>query len=104
MIQHIVMLDLPAEADRAELLAIMTGLDDLRGSIAGFVGFMHGENKDFEGMSKDRNYGFICTFMDEATSRDYLVNPDHQALGARLVALCRDGVQGITVIDLAVGT
>lgn len=104
MIKHIVVLDLPEGYDRAELARVMSGLDQLRDVIAGFVYFEHGENKDFEGMSKDRNYGFICTFANEATSRAYIANADHQALGKRLVALCRGGAQGITVIDLAIAT
>lgn len=102
MIKHIVLLDLPDGHDEAELHDILNGLDGLRDSIAGYDHFEHGPNLDFERMSKDRNYGFICTFQSDATSRAYLENAEHQALGARLVMLCRGGVAGITVIDLAI--
>lgn len=101
MIRHIVLLDLPADYDRSELAAIIAGLDDLRGKITGFTHFEHGPNRDFEGMSENCAYGFICHFVDEDTSQVYIVDPDHGALGKRLVNLCSGGVDGITVVDLA---
>ena len=102
MIKHIVLLDLAPDHDGNELSAVMQGLDALQGKISGFVGFSHGPNRDFENMSPDCAYGCICEFMDADTSQAYLVDPDHQALGGRLVALCKGGVAGITVIDLDV--
>ncbi len=101
MIRHIVLLDLPAAHDATALARVMDGLDGLRASIPGFVGFAHGPNMDFEGMSPDCAYAFICDFSDEAASRAYLANADHRALGAELVALCRGGAKGITVVDMA---
>lgn len=101
MMRHIVLLDLPVDYDQGALAEIMDGLDALRAKLPGFVHFEHGVNKDFENMSKDCSYGFICHFADENTSHSYLADPDHQALGQRLVGLCRGGVQGIKVIDLA---
>lgn len=103
MIQHIVLLDLPDGYGADELADIMDGLAALGSEIAGFNGFVHGVNRDFESMSPDCAYGFICQFADQETSMAYLQNAKHQALGARLVGLCRGGVQGITVIDLSVG-
>lgn len=100
MIRHIVLLDLVAGYDPAELAAVMAGLDGLRATIEGFTHFMHGPNRDFEAMSPRVGYGFICHFADEDVSQAYLANPDHKALGARLVPLCTGGVAGITVVDL----
>lgn len=100
MIKHIVTLDLQSDHDPAELAAVMAGLARLRSAIAGFTGFNHGPNRDFEGMSPNCTYGFICDFADEDTSRAYIVHPVHAALGARLVKLCNNGVNGITVVDL----
>ncbi len=104
MIRHIVMLDLPDGHDSDELSAIMTGLDTLRTKVPGFIHFEHGPNRDFEGLSKNRSYGFVCTFDNETASKAYLVDPDHQALGKRLVTLCSGGVEGLTVIDLEVAS
>ncbi|PUB14812.1 Dabb family protein [Yoonia sediminilitoris] len=103
MIKHIVTLDLLPDHDTAELQAVMTGLDELRSQLDGFVGFDHGPNRDFEGMSPGCDYGFICEFANEDTSRAYIVHPVHAALGRRLVALCNGGVTGITVVDLDAG-
>ena len=100
MIRHIVLLDLPSGFDQVELAEIMERLDALRGTISGFAHFEHGVNRDFESMSKDCTYGFICHFADKDSAHRYLVDPDHKALGQRLVSLCRDGVQGIKVIDM----
>ena len=101
MIRHIVLLDLPPNYDRIELAEVMAGINDLQGAIAGFTHFEHGPNKDFEGMSKDCAYSFTCHFDNEDTSREYIVNPGHNALGQRLVNLCNGGVKGITVVDMA---
>ena len=100
MIRHIVLLDLAAGHDAAELADVMAGLDALRGSVAGFLSFSHGPNRDFEGKSPDCAYAFTCDFEDAAVSAAYLADPVHQALGARLVALCSRGADGITVIDM----
>lgn len=100
MIQHIVMLNLPNDHDASELQDVMAGLSALE--IEGFTGFEHGLNKDFEQKSQNYPYGFICTFADEAALERYAQNPDHQALGGRLVALCTGGADGIMVMDLAV--
>lgn len=102
MIRHIVLLDLAADYDRSALAAIMTGLNDLRGAVAGFTGFEHGHNRDFEGMSPKCKYSFMCQFADEAASLAYLVDPTHKTLGQRLVALCQGGASGITVVDMDV--
>ena len=102
MIKHVVMLNLAPDHDPEELNTVMIGLDNLRHSVAGFTHFEHGKNRDFENMSPHCSYLFICHFDGEDTSRAYLVNKDHQALGKRLVGLCKGGVSGVTVVDLEV--
>lgn len=102
MIRHMFLLDLPQTYDRDELAAVMAGLAGLQDQIKGFLAFAHGPNRDLEGMSPDCAYAFTCDFDGPSTSQAYLVNPDHQTLGARLVALCRGGARGITVIDMEV--
>jgi len=102
MIHHVVLLDLPNDYDRIELASVVTGLAELKDQIPGFVHFDHGPNKDFEKMSPNCAYAFVCHFADENTSREWLVNPGHNALGQRLVNMCNGGVDGITVVDMAV--
>lgn len=102
-IQHIVMLNLRADAAGDELADIMSGLAVLRSSVPGFVAFQHGPNYDLEQKSQHYSYGFICSFADKHALQSYAENPHHQALGARLVALCNGGADGIWVADIAVG-
>jgi len=102
MIRHIVLLDLVPGYDAAELAAVMDGLDGLRGQIAGFAGFSHGPNRDYEGKSPGCAYGFVCDIDGPATSKAYLADAGHRALGARLVAMCKGGADGITVVDIEV--
>ncbi len=100
MIQHIVLLSLRSDYPVDELAEVMQGLDNLGAEITGFTGFQHGPNEDFEGKSQGYPYGFVCTFDTSETLQAYAVHPAHQALGARLVALCNDGSDGIMVADL----
>lgn len=100
MIDHIVMLNLAEGHAPAELAAIMDGLLGLVGDMPGLVSVAHGPNIDLEHKSPDYPYGFIVQFTDRAALEAYAVDPRHQALGARLVALCNGGGDGILVIDL----
>ena len=100
MIQHIVMLRLKPDYEGAEFAAVMAGLARL--DIAGFDGFQHGPNHDVENKTPDHPYGFICRFDNLDALNLYASNPTHQALGARLCALCVGGGDGIMVMDLDV--
>lgn len=100
MIRHVVLLSLRDEHDGAELLDVMDGLAGL--TIDGFASFEHGPNRDFECKSQDYPYGFIASFDDAVALSRYAKDPDHLALGARIVALCQGGADGIMVVDIAV--
>ena len=100
MIQHIVLLDLPHGHDANELVAVMRGLANLVGVIDGFTGFTHGPNRDFERKSPGYAYGFNCIFTQASALKAYADNPQHQDLGAQLVALCNGGADGIFVADI----
>ncbi|GAA3860800.1 Dabb family protein [Celeribacter arenosi] len=100
MILHTVLCALRADYDAGELASIMAGLEAL--DIAGFDRFSHGPNIDLEGKSPLYPFGFQCQFTDRAALEAYGANPDHHALGARLVALCANGADGIFVSDLEV--
>ena len=102
MIQHIVFLSLPKTADMNELAEVMAGLNDLVGLVDGFSAFTHGLNIDVEGKSPEAPYGFVCQFENLASLHRYADDPRHQALGARLVALC-GGAEGIKVYDISTG-
>ncbi len=99
MIRHVVMLRLVDGYDPGELSAVMSGLAAL--DLPDFVGFEHGPNRDLENKTPDYPYGFVCSFADEVALQAYAADLGHQALGARLVALCGGG-DGIMVMDLDV--
>jgi len=99
MILHAVYLSLAENADANELSDVMQGLQNLVGKIEGFTGFDHGPNIDVEGKSPEAQYGFHGVYTDRAALDRYANDPRHQALGARLVALC-GGADGIKVYDI----
>ena len=103
MIRHVVLLALSDTAASAELAEVMAGLGDLVGRIKGFETFEHGPNRDLEGKTPGYPYGFVAGFADIAALERYAADPRHQVLGARLVALCAGGAEGILVMDLEVG-
>ncbi len=102
MILHSVYLRLPKGTDRTELDAVMSGLKSLCKSLPGCAGFQHGPNRDFEHKSPDYSYGFVAQFRDRDALATYSDNPDHHALGGRLVAMCEGGADGIMVYDIEV--
>jgi hypothetical protein len=99
MIEHVVMLGLKDASDLSDCRDVMEGLERLTGEIPGFHGLIHGVNIDMEGKSPGYPYGFIARFEDRDALARYADDPRHQALGARLVALC-GGADRITVYDI----
>lgn len=99
MIHHAVYLSLSDAADPSELAEVMKGLSALVGEIEGFTAFAHGPNVDLEGKSPECHYGFHGSYDDRAALDRYARDPRHQALGARLVALC-GGAERIKVYDI----
>ncbi|WP_299652418.1 Dabb family protein [uncultured Tateyamaria sp.] len=100
MIRHCVFLKLKPKADSAKLDKIMLDLEDLVRRLDGCSGFRAGPNRDYEGKTPDYPYGFTLDAENAAALAAYAVDPEHQALGARLVALCQGGADGITVFDI----
>ncbi len=102
MIRHIVLLALTDDHDAEELVTIMDQLAALSAHLPSFTGFEHGPNRDLERKSQQYPYGFVGTFSDQAALEVYANDAQHSALGARLVAMCKGGGDGIMVIDLEV--
>lgn len=100
MIRHCVFLRLGPKTDAAELDKIMLGLEDVVRRLEGCSGFRAGPNRDYEGKSADYPYGFTLDAENAKALAAYAVDPAHQALGARLVALCSGGADGIMVYDI----
>ncbi len=94
------MLRLRPDHDAVELAAVMGGLSAVAERMPGCGGFFHGPNRDFEAKSPSYLYGFTLDFAAEADLQRYASDETHQQLGARLVALCVDGAEGVLVFDL----
>ncbi len=81
---------------------IYEGLAGLQDHHPGFLGIEYGGNVSPEGMDKGHSEGFIINFADAAALNAYLVDDEHLAIGARLVAAAEGGKDGILVFDMEV--
>lgn len=100
MLLHCVFCQIPADADRKELTEIYAVFASLVPRIDGMLSFHGGPNRDYEQKSAAFTEGFVITFRDRAALLAYDGHPDHKAAGGRLVALCTNGYDGITVFDI----
>lgn len=96
------MLRLSPDFNPVVLKDVMAGLMTLQKDLDGFDEFQHGLNRDFEQKSQDYGYGFVCRFADIDALQRYANHPVHKQLGARLVAMCQGGADGIWVADIEV--
>ena len=103
MIRHCVFVKYRADVSRAQRDAIYTELELLIPKIPGMLSVEAGPNVSPEGLGKGFDEGFFAEFNDARVRDAYLVDADHQALGARLVSLAEGGLDGILVFDLDVG-
>lgn len=101
MIRHMVHLRFGNQLTAVNKSALFDGLAALRGHLHGILDFQHRPNISPE---TPVVHGFSDMFwFDFATVTDrdaYLADPDHQAIGARLVAAV-GGLDGILVCDIA---
>ena len=101
MIRHMVTVRFRPDLPATEKAAIYKTLGDLRGHLSGILDY-----RTFANISPEAPVvrGFLDMFwfdFADAASRDaYLIDPAHQAAGARLVAAC-GGVDGLLVCDIA---
>ena len=102
MIRHCVFIKFKSSIGKAERDAIYLDLAALKSRLPGARAFDFGGNVNPEGLGKGYEEGFILD-LDDAAARDaYLVHPDHQAIGARIVEAAEGGPDGIFVFDLDV--
>lgn len=103
MIRHIVLTKFKADTDPAEIAAIYAGLAELVSRLPGASGFAGGRSHSPEGIERGYSHGFVIDFASWADLRIYADHPDHQALAARPAAHAIGGIDGILVMDLAIG-
>ena len=103
MIRHCVFVRFRPEVERHERDAILADIVALKQRLSGIQAVHLGANVSPEaGMDKGFSEGFIVDFRDAAARDAYLVDPAHQAAGARLVAAADGGIAGILVYDLEI--
>ena len=102
MIRHCVWVKFKADVDAAERTSIYADLAALQSRIPGLERASFGANVSPEGLGQGFADGFTMDFTNAAARDAYLVHPDHQAAGARLVGAAEGGLAGILVFDIEV--
>jgi hypothetical protein len=102
MIRHCVFVKFKSSVPATERAAIYADLAALKAKVDGLLAASFGPNVSPEGLGQGFADGFVIDFRDAAARDAYLVHPDHQAAGSRLVAALEGGVGGLIVFDIAV--
>jgi hypothetical protein len=100
MLLHCVFCAIRTDADPKEVRSVMADLASLKPEVDGFLDFRHGPNRDYEKKSLRHGLGFVIAFRDREALRSYDEHPRHRDAGARLVALCEGGHDGVVVYDI----
>ena len=101
MIRHCVFVRFKGRVTPTEREAIYDELRALKQQVDGLLAAHFGSNVSPEGLAQGFNDGFVIDFRDEAARDAYLVHPDHQVAGGKLVSMLEGGVDGLVVFDLA---
>lgn len=102
MIRHIVLIRFRDDVSEDHKREIYGDLRALVGQIDGLTAATFGANVSPEGLSKGYRDGFTMDLRDAAARDRYLADPRHQAAGAKLVAACEGGLDGVLPFDLEV--
>lgn len=100
MITHIVLLRLRPEVSEAAIGAVFAEVHALQGSLPGLRRVISGRSASPEQIERGYLHGMVVTFDDWAALERYQTDPRHRASGAKFVAACQGGLDGILVFDL----
>ncbi|MEP9389328.1 Dabb family protein [Mesorhizobium sp. KR9-304] len=100
MIRHCVFYAFRSSVGAAEREAIHAELDALSNVVDGMGEMRFGANVSPEPFARGFTDGFTIDFRDAAARDAYLVHPDHQKAGARLVAAIDGGTERLFVFDI----
>lgn len=102
MLRHCVFVKFQPSVSRAARDAIYADLAGLDRKVPGMLRLNAGANVNPEGLGQGFDEGFLIDFEGAAARDAYLVHPDHQAIGARIVAAAEGGVNGLFVFDFEI--
>ncbi|MBM1222354.1 Dabb family protein [Ponticoccus sp. SC2-23] len=102
MIRHIVLTRFAPDVSEDEIREIYTGLAALVERLPGARDFKGGRSSSSEQIERGYHHGFVIDFDDWPDLQTYAENPEHKALGARLVENAIGGVDGLLVLDIEV--
>ncbi len=101
MIRHCVFIRFKNDVSDARKAELFSEIEALKAHVEGILAVHAGANVSPEtGMDKGYSDGFIVDFVNSASRDAYLVNAQHQEVGAQLVASAVGGAEGILVYDL----
>ena len=100
MVRHIVLIRFRPEVTEAEIAALWDELRAIDGKVPGLGAIHAGRSESPEQIERGYMHGFTVDFDGWEALAAYQVHPDHQALGAKLVAGAVGGLDGILVFDL----
>jgi hypothetical protein len=98
-VRHVVLVRFKTQANVTEIFSALKMLQD---KIPGILSISAGKDNSPEGLQRGNTYGFTVDFVDTAARDAYLPHPEHQRVGAMIVAAAEGGVDGITVVDWSV--
>ena len=101
MIRHLVHLRFAGDVTDADKLRLYARLRSLSGHVDGILDFQHRRNVSVETpLVRGFLDMFWFDFRDAAVRDAYLVDPEHQAIGADIVARLEGGADGVFVCDI----
>lgn len=102
MIRHIVLLRFRTEITEGAIADLFAELSLIQDQLPGLISICSGRSESPEQMERGYMHGFIVDFVDWSALQAYQDHPDHQRLGAKLVAASAGGKDGILCFDLDV--
>jgi hypothetical protein len=98
-VRHVVLVRFKTQVNVTEIFSALKMLQD---KMPGILSISAGKDNSPEGLQRGNTYGFTVDFVDTAARDAYLPHPEHQRVGAMIVAAAEGGVDGITVVDWSV--
>ncbi len=100
MIRHIVLLKYRPDVTVETVAEIFAELHQIEGKVPGLLGIHSGRSESPEKIERGYMHGFTADFESWEALQAYQDHPDHQKVGARMVAHAEGGKDGILVLDI----